>query len=151
MTARGARRCIFLLKWLADLQSQCDPTELPDAYFLRRDLWFPSLVQERSKSADLYLLRPAIENPRTSNQRDFRPELPATDGGANRDSMPLNRQSIAPTCNHPPWTGIICNSSGWGQIGSPVRRIRSRSSPARIGSSWLANRALLSAGFASKF
>ncbi len=42
------------------------------------------------------------ENAQTSNQRDFRPELAATNGRSNRHYLQLNLQSLPPTCNHPP-------------------------------------------------
>ncbi len=53
MEARGARRCKFLLRWLAELELQGDLTDLPREFFLSRDLRFQALVPERSTPATL--------------------------------------------------------------------------------------------------
>lgn len=53
MEAKGARRCKFLLKWLAALAERCDPATLPADYFVGRDLWMQGLIPERSDPAML--------------------------------------------------------------------------------------------------
>lgn len=55
MSASGARRCVFLLKWLADIEANADPTQFAPEYYLRRDLWFHSMSPEMNQETDLYL------------------------------------------------------------------------------------------------
>ena len=47
LEARGVRRCKFLLRWLAELETQGDLADLPREFFLSRDLWFRGVVPER--------------------------------------------------------------------------------------------------------
>jgi len=51
LEARGVRRCKFLLRWLAELETQGDLADLPRDFFLSRDLWFRGVVPERSVPA----------------------------------------------------------------------------------------------------
>ena len=53
MEARGVRRCKFLLRWLAELETQGDLADLPREFFLSRDLRFQALVPKRSTTAAL--------------------------------------------------------------------------------------------------
>lgn len=54
MEATGARRCKFLLQWLAELQSDGDPTSMSAEFFQGRDLWFQGMVPEQWRPSDLH-------------------------------------------------------------------------------------------------
>jgi hypothetical protein len=51
LEARGVRRCKFLLRWLAELETQGDIADLPREFFLSRDLWFRGVAPERCAPA----------------------------------------------------------------------------------------------------
>jgi hypothetical protein len=53
MDARGVRCCKWLLRWLAELETQGDLADLPRECFLSRDLWFRGVVPERTAPAAL--------------------------------------------------------------------------------------------------